>query len=274
MALEITELSAALGAEVQGVDLRREIAPNAHEALRRAWRERHLLLFRGQDLSAEDQTRAVSCFAPGIDESPDGAGVNYVSNARPDGILRRGVLLFHSDLAFTSHPLQAISLYAQEIPASGSATHYASAVAACRSLPAALRARAAGLRARHVFDLVGQRGDQPYRLEHTPNPVHAEHPVIWPHPETGQEILYVSQMQTDRILGVSERESAALLEQLLAHLYRPEHLYVHHWRPRDLVVWDNWALQHARVPFDEREKRTLRRAVAGVGVVRAYEHVR
>jgi taurine dioxygenase len=271
---EIVELSPALGVEVRGIDLRQPLEAGARAALQRAWRERHLLLFRDQQLDAAEQARVVGYFAPLVDESPDGAGVNYVSNARPDGILRRGVLLFHSDLAFTTHPLEAISLYALEIPASGSATHFASAVRACRDLPAGLRARLAGLRARHVFDLVSQRGDAPYRLEDTPHPVHADHPVVWPHPRTGDEILYVSRMQTDRILGLSEVTSAELLAELLEHLYRPEHLWVHDWRPRDLLVWDNWALQHARVPFDETEKRTLRRAVAGTGVVRAYEHSR
>ncbi len=236
----------------------------------RAWRERQLLLFRDQVLGEAEQLRAVGLFAPAIDESADAAGVNYVSNARSDGILREGVLIFHSDLAFTPHPLHAISLYAIEIPASGSATHFANAVAACRTLPAALRARAAGRSARHVFDLVSQRSDRPYRLEETPNPVCAEHPVLWPHPDTGEEILYVSEMQTDRIGGLPGAESAALLAALLAHLYLPQHLYCHSWRPGDLIVWHNRALQHARAPFDERERRTLRRAVAGTGVVRAY----
>ncbi len=68
-------------------------------------------------------------------------------------------------------------------------------------------------------------------------------------------------MQTDRILDLPEPEAGALLEELLAHLYRPEHLYEHDWRPGDFLFWDNWSLQHARPDGDEN--RTLRRVVIG-----------
>jgi alpha-ketoglutarate-dependent taurine dioxygenase len=68
-------------------------------------------------------------------------------------------------------------------------------------------------------------------------------------------------MQTDRIEGLPEAEGRALLEELLEHLYQPEHIYEHDWRSGDLLFWDNWALQHAR-PEPPRN-RTLRRVAIG-----------
>ena len=51
---------------------------------------------------------------------------------------------------------------------------------------------------------------------------------------------------THGIDGLDNDESEALLEELFQHLYRPENVVEHHWRERDLVIWDNIALQHGR----------------------------
>jgi taurine dioxygenase len=53
-------------------------------------------------------------------------------------------------------------------------------------------------------------------------------------------------------------ESDALLEELFAVLYDPAHIYDHHWRAGDLVIWDNLAVQHARAAFGTAP-RTLQR---------------
>jgi taurine dioxygenase len=64
-------------------------------------------------------------------------------------------------------------------------------------------------------------------------------------------------MQTDRIAELDPVESEALIEQLFAALYAPDNVYEHRWRPGDLLIWDNLALQHGR---DAPERpRTLRR---------------
>jgi taurine dioxygenase len=166
-----------------------------------------------------------------------------------------------------------ISLYALELPGRGTSTRFATAALAARTLPAPLRRRSEGLRARQLFDLVSQRQDVRYRLEDFPQASGAEHPLLRAHGETGEPVLFVGQMHTDRILDLPEAESESLLRELLAHLYRPEHCYEHFWRPGDLLVWDNQALQHGRPSFDASEPRTLRRVVAGALVVKAYEHV-
>jgi taurine dioxygenase len=272
--LEVLPLSDALGAEVRGLDLAKPLGADQRSALREAWRRAHLLLIRAPELDERDQMRLVAEFGPVMDESRDGTGgASYVSNRRPDGFSREGELYFHSDLAFTPEPLHAISLYALEIPASGSSTLFANAALAARTLPAPLRERCAGLRARHLFDLVSQRQDVRYRLEDFPSAAQGVHPVLLDHRETREPILFVSQMQTDRILGLPDSESQALLDELLAHLYRPEHIHEHSWQPGDLLLWDNQALQHGRRSFDAAHARTLRRVIAGRLVVKAYEHV-
>lgn len=248
--------------EVRGVDLGRPLPEESQRELRAAWDTHHLLLFRAGELSSDEQLRFIRLFGEPLQETLDGSPFSYVSNVRDDAIIRHGALFFHSDLAFTPDPLRAISLCAVEAPETAAPTCFANAIRACETLPKALRERLEGRKALHAFDLVNQRGDLRYRVDDLPaDAPRAIHPVLWRHPELGRSILYVNLMQTDRIEGLPESESRALLDETLDHLYRPEHIYEHHWRPGDLVFWDNWALQHARP--DVSGNRTLRRVAIG-----------
>jgi taurine dioxygenase len=92
---------------------------------------------------------------------------------------------------------------------------------------------------------------------------HTIRPVLWPHRTHGAEILGVWEQHTDAILPLAPDESTALVEELFAHLYRPEHTYVHRWSAGDLVLWDNHALQHGRPDVGVDAPRTLRRVVVG-----------
>ena len=65
------------------------------------------------------------------------------------------------------------------------------------------------------------------------------------HPRTDDTVLYVSQMMTRGIDTLPKAKSEDVLEELFAHLYRSEGLYEHDWHERDLVAWDNIAIQHA-----------------------------
>jgi alpha-ketoglutarate-dependent taurine dioxygenase len=190
-------------------------------------------------------------------------GPEWVSNVRENGLVPEGALLFHSDFIFTAEPSLGLCLYATEVPPGGSPTSFADAVGAADRLPPELRARVLGRKALNVFDLSDQRGDVRFREaalgpESPLSPRYA-HPVLMPHPTTGQELLSVNEMQTDRIIGMDAAESEKTLEALLALLYAPENTYSHHWRIGDLVIWDNIAVQHGRPAPPRDVPRTMRR---------------
>ena len=238
--LELRPLSPALGVEALGIDL--GTAPTAPErrALRDAYSHAHLVLVRGERVEMATQCEFASLFGPVIDSA-------YVSNSRAGGIIPHGALLFHSDLAFTPDPYLGLSLHALELPATGSATWFVDAVAACRALPRSLRRRVDGCTAVHAFDLQTQQGDG--RAFREPVPGHgdrARHPVILQHPITGDPVLYVNEMQTECIDGLAPDESDDLLQELFGHLYSGDFTYEHQWQLGDLIVWDNVAVQHAR----------------------------
>ena len=266
MAIRVVPLSPALGVEVHGVDLRDDPAPVAPE-LRDLLDAHHLLCFRAPDLTPEAQLRLLAGFGPVLDESRDGSGWTLVSNVEAGGVLGDGEFLFHSDLEFTEEPLRVLSLYALELPETPTSTRFASTARAARVLDADTRDRLVGRRAVHVYPLLEARGDQRYRLSDAdPGAARAEHPVLMVHPETGDDLLYVSAMQTDSIVGLPDDESEALLARCWAVLYAPDNVYEHVWSPGDLLVWDNLALQHARRSVQGR--RTLRRVPVGTVLAR------
>ncbi len=167
---------------------------------------------------------------------------------------------------FLETPLKAISLYALAVPSRGGETCFIDAARAYQELPEQLKERIAHLEARHIYDYGANRGNQ------APNPQQlseqadtAVHPIVWPHPDTGEPILFVSRLFTVEILGIAREESAALLKTLFEHLEARRSDYSHPWRVGDLMIWDNRILQHARNDFDPTEKRALRRVPIGEG---------
>lgn len=260
--MRVTPLSDALGVEVHGVELSQPIDHDTAVTLRRLFDEHHLLLFRAQEISGDDQVALCRCLRPVIDP------VAWISNVEA-GFHPEGELLFHSDYAFTPHPMLGLSLYAVEISAGAAPTNYASNVRALRQLPASLRARLDGLRVVHMIDSVNGRENVRTRLcdvgSDAPEHLYPRvaRPVVWQHPVTGVDVLFVMQQQASHIEGWGTEENEALFAELFAHLYRPDNVYTHEWEPGDLVVWDNIALQHGRRANPNAVRRSLRRVTMG-----------
>jgi taurine dioxygenase len=265
--LVVDEAAPALGAVVTGVDLREPVADATRDQLVRLLRDRYLLVFPGQNLDAEQHVAAAANFGPIAQEGlAEKRRVGYVSNHRPDGVLGSTAASFHIDYGFFDSPYEALSLYGLEIPPVGTQTWFVSGVAAARDLPAGLRTRVAGLHARHAVDVHSATGEAGVRVREgrlDETYPHAHRPVLWRHHATGDEILAVWEQHTDALLPMDPDESTALIEELFAHLYRPEHRYVHEWHEGDLVVWDNHAVQHGRPEVGTAAPRTLRRVCIG-----------
>jgi taurine dioxygenase len=91
----------------------------------------------------------------------------------------------------------------------------------------------------------------------------AEHPVVENHPLTGRPLLFVNSGYTTRILGVTSRESRALLDLLFDQLKDPAFHYRHKWRPGDVVMWDEHGTVHMGPHDFYPEHRRLTRVTAG-----------
>jgi taurine dioxygenase len=263
-----TILSPALGVEVHDLDLHGRHGDAGAEAeaeeLRRLLAEHQLLFVRCPDLSGEEQVRFCRLFGPVLHERPHLPEYMFVSNVVAGAAVPEGRLLFHSDLAFTPEPHPVLCLYALDVPPGGCPTRFANADRAAARLDPGRRARLTGRDAVHIYDLIAKRGDRRYRDHDTdPRNPRQRHPVLLVNPRSGREVLYVSEMQTDRIEGLPSDESDALLEDLFALLYAADNVYEHHWQVGDLVLWDNLAVQHGRGDVPDDAERTLRRVALG-----------
>jgi len=259
-------LSAALGAEIIGVDLSEEIDDHTFAQIRDAWHRNLVILLRGQELSEEDQVRFAEKFGPPavihtkqfVRNHP---AVMLISNIREDGkpigALPDGEMHFHTDQCHQERPAMASMLYALEVPSTGGNTLFANGYMAYETLPDGIKRRIEGRKALNAYDYDTAAMKRGTRLaEGVPSYVH---PVVRTHPATGRKALYVNRLMTVRIEGLPAQESDELLATLFDHQERREFIYEHVWRAGDLLMWDNRCTLHARTDFSPNERRLMRR---------------
>jgi len=272
MSIKVTKLSPALGAEISGVDLTAPLDAAMVKAINDAWLEHLVIVFRGQRLSDEDQVRFGEYFGPVGDYlRPDSLrteamkdrhrSVMFVSNIKENGIpigtLPDGEMMFHTDTGYAQNPHKATTLYAVELPDTGGHTIFSNQYAVYDALPDRLRERLKGCKAKNAYEF-GTTIKTKARYD-APETRTAIHPVFRPHSETGRMTVYVNELMTEEIIGLSDDESRAVLEELFALQREPRFLYEHVWKPGDFVMWDNRCTLHARTDFPSDQRRLLRR---------------
>ena len=265
-ALALRPLSAALGAEIIGIDLRQEIGDDVFAQIRDAWYQNLVILLRDQKLSEEEQVRFAAKFgAPAQIHTKqfvrNHPAVMLVSNVREDGksigALPDGEMHFHTDQCHQERPAKASMLYALEVPSMGGNTLFANGYRAYETLPPEIKRRIEGRKAVNAYDYDTAATKRGTRL--APSVPSYAHPVVRTHPATGRKALYVNRLMTVRIEGLPVQESDELLAILFDHQERREFIYEHVWRPGDLLIWDNRCTLHARTDFSPNERRLMRR---------------
>ena len=263
--LAVHRLSGALGAEVAGVSIAGDCTSEAFDAIHRAFLDHSVLVFRDQHLEPDALVAFSRRFGP-LEQHvlkqfahPDNPDVFVVSNVKekgkPIGAIQAGQY-WHSDCSYLARPTMASLLHALEVPSYGGDTMFASTAAAYDELSNSMQDFLAGLTAVHdytnawdvYFAKVADR--PPLTDEERTRVPPVEHPVIRTHPETGRKVIFVNPGFTRRIVGLSERESRAILDFLFEHVRQPHFVYWHRWAPGDLVIWDNRNLIHVATWFD------------------------
>ncbi len=176
--------------------------------------------------------------------------------------------MWHSDSSYLSEPLPLTFLHAQRVQdGEGQGdTLFVDMQEALRTLPARLRERIEGRRAKHDVrwtykvkqsDL-GESMREIFQRLATTFPA-VSHPAIVRHSHTGRETLYLSPGYTTRIEGYSEEDSRALLEEIFAHVLRPEHIFAYRWEANDLLIWDNRSVIHCATDLPREAERVMHR---------------
>jgi taurine dioxygenase len=259
--MDVRPLGQALGAEILGVDLHAGIDGETAAQIRRVWLDYQVIVFRGQELSGEEQVRATRVFGElqlAYSTIRNGTEVNYIGNfLAPDGkpgARGDGIFPFHQDGVYRERPTRATFLHALAIPSKGGNTAFASTYRAYEGLSAEMKERCEGLSVVHCYYKSGHNGvGEKQMIERY------THPLVVAHSETGRPLLMCDREMSESVVGLSEAESATLLDELCSAMERPENVYEHVWQLYDLVVWDNLATAHARTDFDPAEKRMMQR---------------
>ena len=276
MSLSTSRLTKAIGAEVSGVDLAKDLDEATVAAIRRALLDHQVLVFRQQDLTPESHIAFARHFGeikhPPVRTAHGGPPeINVIDQTSPRG---EGADNWHADNTYTRTPPMGSLLRVLELPSVGGDTAFASMTAAYEALSEPIQTLCRELTAVHdvtrsltkaianghsIANLAEMQAALP--------PV--EHPVVIAHPETGAPALFVNVNSTTRLVGLGERENETLLHFLFEHVKSPEFQVRVKWDTRTLVFLDNRCTQHYAVP-DYDERRVLHRvAIEGTALAAA-----
>lgn len=269
MSIDIQPLSPALGAQISGVDLSRDLTGEQRNAIERALLDHQVLFFRDQPITPQQQARFAAHFGdlhvhpiyPNVPEQPE---VLILDTAVTDV---RDNAIWHTDVTFLPTPALGAVLSAKKVPAYGGDTLWASGIAAFEALSRPMQTLLDGLTATHDFtrsfplERFGSTAEDLARWEETrrKNPP-LSHPVIRTHPVSGRRALFVNDGFTTRINELDAAESDAILKLLFAHSTRPQFTLRWRWQANDVAMWDNRVTQHYAVDDYRPQRRVMHRA--------------
>lgn len=270
--LTAKRVTGTIGAEIEGVALSEPVGEDIAAELRRLLWEHQVLFFHDQFLDIAQQKRVTELFGPlqrlpyvePLDTEPFVIGVRKKATDRKVAVFGGN---WHSDFSFLDHPPAGSLLSAVEVPEVGGDTVWSNQCAAYEALPDDLKEAVDGRAAIHVGKPHGvkfaPKGNQRSTLKMVRGDPEADretfHPAVRTHPETGRKSLFLNPVYTARLDGLSEEESAPILDRLYWHATRPEFCCRHRWRAGDLVAWDNRSTLHFAVNDYDGYDRLLHR---------------
>ncbi|MEC7575306.1 MAG: TauD/TfdA family dioxygenase, partial [Pseudomonadota bacterium] len=230
---------AALGAEIRGINLAGRIPETVASALKDAWHEHLVLLFRDQELDDDSLLAAANLFGPTQEGGAHkyfkkggfeaGRGllatrpeITVISNLDENGVpvrenagLGSGEVVWHSDNSYIETPPAGSMLYAIEIPEDGGGdTSFANQYMAYETLPDVMKLTIAGKAqvhdsSRNSAGVLRPTAKLPTKPEEVEGPTH---PLVRIHPDTGRQALYLGRRRvwpSNYIVGLENEKSEA-----------------------------------------------------------------
>ncbi len=287
--MNVIPTGCALGAEITGIDLSKEVSAAQREFIFNAYIDNLVLLFRGQSLSFDDLLRLREIFGPpgqaahqllGLkrkeylpDNLPDDVAIiSNITDAQGKaiGALGDGEAFWHTDSSFTETPISASLLHAIEVTEQGGETAFLNMYRAYEEMPPELAARIEGKFANHskVHNSAGVRRPEFAEVTDPSKAPGVKHPMVRTHPATGRKCLYLGRRLNSYVFGLALEDSEALLDEVWAHACQDKYVWQHKWRVGDLLVWDNRCTMHHRNAFAPDARRLMHKSTtAGEAVL-------
>lgn len=267
MSITTTGLTGALGAVVEGVDLR---DPGADfDGVLQALLDHEVLIFPEVHLSEAEHLRLGCRFGvPSVYPVAAILGATEptmtVLEDGPDS--PNAADEWHTDVTWTAAPPAYALLHMEVAPELGGDTLWVSATKAYEALSRPVQDFLSGLRvvhhhegfARRVAEKAGEARDvilEGLARDHPP----VEHPLVRTHPETGRRALLFAPRFISHVVGLTPAESRAVLDLVGDHVKDVALQCRWHWSDGDLAIWDERSTLHRSAADHWPQRRVIRR---------------
>jgi len=269
--ISVHRVAGALGAEISGVDLSQDLPDSVIEEIRCALLDHLVIFFRDQDLTPQRQLAFARRWGeihlhPFMVGMPDCPEVLEIRKTPADKRNFGGS--WHTDQMFSPRPAMGTMLYARQVPRVGGDTMFSNQYLAYDTLSDGMKRMIAGLRGVCVGDkkrggvsrLDFNAATIAMKTVEPPKDVQTTsvHPLVRTHPETGRKSLYVGN-HVHRIDGMTDEESAPIIQYLRDHSVRTEYTCRFRWRNGSVAFWDNRCTQHNAINDYPAETRVMHR---------------
>lgn len=260
--IEVAPITGVIGAEIRGVDLRSPLSADAAAEILSALDKWGVIVLPSQDISNEAHEAFAGIFGP-VGRVPQLHNVDGLPNVQ---IIRRraqdtGRVVgenWHADSTFLDEPPAAVVMRAVEVPPYGGDTGFLSMTAAYEALSETFRSVIDNLNVVHsatrVFGSLYRVQSKRFDAGSTRLDLNVEdgdreviHPLVCRHPRSGAKHLFLNRTYSQRIDGMSNEESAALMQLLFDHCARFDLTCRIRWQPNQVLVWDNRSTMHRAI---------------------------
>jgi len=248
--MDIKLLSGALGAEVNGIDLK-DTSDKNFKIINDLLLDHKVIFFRNQLLTSEQHIALAEKFGPlethayvkGLDNYPE-----IVRIIKAEDEKNQWGENWHSDVSYNEKPTKAVILKSIKIPPVGGDTCFSNMEIAWETLDEKIKEKIKDKKAVHsslgasffIDSYKKMKGNSKKNYDEYVN----THPIVRTHPETGKKILFVNWTYTKKIIGLDKEESDAILNKIFEHQARLEFTCRFTWTENAVAIWDNRSVIH------------------------------
>jgi len=269
--IEFEPIKPLLGSMVKNIDLTQPISDADFARLKKELAERSVLIFKGQDMTTQQQVDFSQKFGPlelhvlsqyCHPEQPEIFMVSIIKEDSKHVGAYDGSQNYHIDGAYMEIPSLGSVFYCLEHPpvGQGGETVVLSMTAVYDALDDEKKEFLKGREAVHDYVWL-------HNTRHTHRPPLTQeqidkvppvtHPVVVSHPETGKPTLHIDWTFCRNFVGMSDEDSRPIIDELMTFADQDQFRYAHPWEPGDVMIWDNRSSVHKRYPFDTENTRRM-----------------
>ncbi len=272
--ITVEPVAGAIGAEIGGVNVADELDDTTVSEIRRALLDHLVIFFRDQTLPVDRHKAFTRRFGnlfvhPNYQLGQEDKETVYL--LRKPGDTSVAGERWHADTTMMETPPMGAILYALDVPDYGGDTLFANQYLAYETLSEGMKELLGTMKAVHS-DIrvagpqsgVNAKRSSQVRSDADWRPTVQAHPVVRLHPESGRKCLFVNSIYTMHFEGMTEAESAPILNYLFDHQCRPEFTCRFRWKPGSIAFWDNRCTVHFAIHDNHDAVRHMQRTqIAG-----------